>query len=173
VTQPAINIDKMDIFLKRTKPTNSEILLSIPIPTTPLPPSQPFHPQSQSSFFVKLPFEIRLLIYQAVIDDTPLYPKLAIHIVNASQLVPPAIVPWIPSSPPPPPSQQLTCIPCASALGDPFLISGTHYGHWPRGHIACSQLAKWKMEKVVEPYAKLAMLRTCQRMYVSNSLLLR
>jgi hypothetical protein len=109
-----------------------------------VPSHKPELPQLQSAFF-KLPFEIRSLIYKHLFHsfgygDT-------IHIVTQSQVTSADPFPFLhPHTPTNVPfnEDKLAYVPCAAALGDPFQISGSHYGSWPRGHLACERIASWR-----------------------------
>jgi len=138
-----------------------------------LPFRQPSSPQSQSALFSRLPLEIRLLIYTYVVQSWGW--GSSIHIVSDSQLGRLSPTPWDTTAEP---SQwqldALTCVPCAASMGDPFGISGTHYGYWPRGHLACERIASWRFADPVDGPPKpgdygvvglkqLSMFLTCQR----------
>lgn len=139
--------------------------------------SQQEAPQLQSSFFSKLPYEIRTSIYRKSIQLLELGNTL--HIVTDSQLTRADPYPWMSNDDPSSVTEdRLAYVPCAAGLGDPFQISSTHYGYWPRGHLACGRIASWKTASPYDgpPRPKnyttsrtydLALLLSCKRMYVS------
>jgi hypothetical protein len=136
-------------------------------------PQQKASTQLQSPFFSKLPLEIRILIYEYVIRSWGWGNK--VHIVSEFQIGHLSPTPWESSSTSEPEGDKLTCVPCAADLGDPFQITGTHYGHWPRGHLACSRIASWRTATPIDGPPKpkgyglascqLSMFLTCQRVY--------
>lgn len=100
--------------------------------------------QMQSLFF-RLPFEIRILIYKQLLYNFGWGD--AVHIVTQSQLTQASPHPWLEpatSASGDADEYKLAYVPCAAVLGDPFQISGSHYGHWPRGHLACGRIASWR-----------------------------
>ncbi|KAH8586420.1 hypothetical protein B0O99DRAFT_64405 [Bisporella sp. PMI_857] len=110
-------------------------------------PSRAEHPQTESPFFARLPLEIRVLIYKDIIASWGWHSD-AVHIIAQNQLELPPIAPWEISTTTPTPNSKLVCTPCAAVFGDPFLISGTHYGSWPKGHLACSRIASWRQNEL-------------------------
>jgi len=104
--------------------------------------SQPVNEKLDARFFTKLPLEVRILIYRQILASWG-WTTDAIHVVATSQVNTPPTAPW---------EQQgvgvgnLTWTPCASTLGDPFLMTGTHFGAWPKGHLACCGIANWRRE---------------------------
>jgi hypothetical protein len=132
--------------------------------------------QLQSTFFSKLPLEIRILIYKHLIRTFGW--GETVHIVTRSQLGQPSPTPWGPTERVDLPlGQKLAYIPCAAQLGDPFQISGSHYGHWPRGHLACERIANWqtswpsdgpKPKDFTGGLFRLALFLSCKRMYVHH-----
>lgn len=133
------------------------------------------NPQSQSKFFSRLPLEIRILIYDYAVQSFGWVD--AIHIVTRSQLTRAAPTPWLSAESivDAASANKLAHVPCAArVLGDPFQISGSHYGHWPRGHLACERIASWRTARPADGPQKpkdftleqfhLALFLSCKRM---------
>ena len=136
--------------------------------------------QLHSPFFIKFPLEVRVLIYKYTIANWG-WTTNTIHIVTKSQVTLPTAAPWEELEVASSSDGKLTCTPCASALGDPFLITGTHYGAWPKGHLGCCRIANWRLDNLhtmeaqhliqesgalkaeVGNVTKLSLLLSCQR----------
>jgi hypothetical protein len=141
------------------------------IPSAP----QPENNQLQSKIF-SLPLELRILIYRYTIQDFGW--ASSIHIVTRSQLTRASPTPWTSTEGDLPDGNKLTLVPCAAHMGDPFQISGSHYGHWPRGHLACERVASWKTVMPIDGPTRpkdftslspspMGLLLSCQRMCVT------
>jgi len=136
--------------------------------------------QLDSPFFAKLPLEVRVLIYKYTIESWG-WTTNTLHIVTKSQVTLPTAAPWEEPEAEIFPDGKLTCTPCASSLGDPFLITGTHYGAWPKGHLGCCRIANWRLDDLhtmeaqhliqeskavkaeIGPSTKMSLLLSCQR----------
>lgn len=124
-------VERLDIKSPQTRRGSSILSIAAPKEKT----------QLQAKFF-SLPLELRILIYQYFIQSFGWGDS--IHIVTRSQLTRASPTPWTSTDGDLPDGDKLTFVPCAAQLGDPFQISGTHYGHWPRGHLACERVASWQ-----------------------------
>jgi hypothetical protein len=164
-------------FRRNSRDFNSEMpthLESRPAVQSRSPSPGEASPQSQSKFFSQLPLEIRILIYDYVVQSFGWGD--AIHLVTRSQLTRAVPTPWLSAeSIDATSANKLAHVPCAArVLGDPFQISGSHYGHWPRGHLACERIASWQTARPADGPQKpkdftleqfhLALFLSCKRM---------
>jgi len=138
------------------------------------PPKSPQNDRGIQSLLLALRLKIRILIYQYIVWSFGWGD--AVHIVTRSQLNRSSPTPWVSNDrDDTPESNELACVPCAAEIGDAFQISGSHYGHWPRGHLACERIASWRTASPSDGPMKprdfeytsyIALFLSCRQMYV-------